>query len=51
MAESSSSRHFSLSAEVCVKIHEGNKVGSGTGVLVVEGLMYEGAGEYLEFVL
>jgi hypothetical protein len=40
-----------LSAEVGVKIHKGGNVGPWTGVLVVKGLLKEGASEDLEFVL
>jgi hypothetical protein len=37
------------STEVCVKIHKSGKVGPWTGVLVVKGLLKEGASEDLEF--
>ncbi len=39
------------STEVCVQVHEGSKVGSRAGILVVEWLLKEGTGEYLNFVL
>ena len=39
------------STEVCVQVHEGGKVGSGAGILVVKGLMKEGTSEYSNFML
>jgi hypothetical protein len=39
------------STEVCVKICKSGKVGPWTGVLVVKGLLKEGASKDLEFVL
>ncbi len=39
------------STEVCVQVHEGSKVSSGAGILVVKWLLKESTGEYLNFVL